>query len=165
MTKAAFGGVFRGGWHLAAMAALALAALLPLAATASSTAELRVTAVVLKIARVQVLSQPPDVKVTETDIARGYVEVPAPMQVAVRSNTARGYLLAFETQSGFLRQAHVRGLSQPIQLGASGGVVQQQATAPGTREARMTLDFRFDLAEGTRPGTYPWPVHLSAEPL
>ena len=134
-------------------------------AQASSSAELRVSAVVRKVTRLQVLSQPAFVQVTEADVARGYVEVPTPMQVAIRSNTAQGYVLAFDSEADFFRQAHVRGLPNAVQVGASGGVVPQPPAGRGMSSVRFDLGFRFDLSQTAKAGVYPWPVHLSAEPL
>jgi len=135
----------------------------PLAQASSS--ELRVSAVVLKVARVQVLSQPASVEITEADVARGYIEVPTPVHVAIRSNTPNGYTLAFDNQADFFRQAHVRGLPTAVQVGASGGVVPQPSAGRAMGNVRLALGFRFDLSQTARAGTYPWPFHLSAEPL
>jgi hypothetical protein len=158
------------GWQravrLARLGVLALAAAGAFGtALANPSGELRVSAVVRKIARLQVLAQPQFVRVTEGDVARGYVEVIAPVQVAVRSNTRDGYMLAFDPRADFFRQAHVRGLDVPLQVGPAGGVIAQRASASPARETVLALGFRFELAPSAREGVYPWPFQLSAEPL
>lgn len=144
---------------------LVAAFIAPLPVQANSSTQLRVSAVVRKVTRLQVLSQPEFVRITETDIARGYVEVATPMQISIRSNTPEGYMLAFDNQSDFFRQAQVRGLPNALQVGASGGVVPQPALGRGMGQITLALAFRFDLSPGARVGTYPWPFQLTAQPL
>src|SRR5659263_307590 len=72
----------------------------PLVASISSDeAKLTVTATVLKRASLQVLAQPASVVVTAADIARGYVDVPSPLQIMVQNNSRDGYMLTFESQA------------------------------------------------------------------
>ena len=64
---------------------------MPLVASISSDkAKLTVSAIILKRASLQVLSQPAFVVVTAADISRGYVESPSPLQVRVQSNSQSG---------------------------------------------------------------------------
>lgn len=144
--------------------ALVLFAGLAATARADSSMELRVTATVMAVTRVQVVSQPAALEITAADVARGYVELPAAVQVVVRNNTGRGYLLVLESQGALFRQAQVHGLAAPVTLGGSGGIVPQPAFHPGSTRSRLALGFRFELPAGTQPGSYPWPLHLSAEP-
>lgn len=146
-------------------AILAAASVIAPLAQANSSAEMHVRAEVRKLTRLQVLSQPSHVQVTDADIARGYVEVPTAMQVSIRSNTLHGYMLAFDNQADFFRQAHVRGLPNAVQVGASGGMVTQPSLGRGMTEVTVALAFRFDLAQSARAGSYPWPFQLTAEPL
>lgn len=92
---------------------------MPLVASISSDeAKLTVSAIVLKRASLQVLSQPASVVVTAADIARGYVEVPSPLQLKVQSNSQGGYMLIFDSQGAFMHQTLVRGLGNDVQLDA-----------------------------------------------
>jgi hypothetical protein len=127
--------------------------------------EMKVTATVRKHASLRVLAQPGAVTVTPSDIARGYVEVVAPMQVAVRSNTQEGYMLVFDSHGDFFRQARVRGLGSEVQMGAGGGHVAQRASGGGMNTATLALAFRFELSQSAKEGIYAWPVHLSVMPL
>ena len=124
-----------------------------------------ITATVQKHASLKVLTQPLSVVVTATDIAKGYVDIPAPASVQVRSNTQDGYLLMFESQGEFMRQTVVRGLANDVQISAGGGGVAQNTAGKGMRQAQFDLGFRFVLAESARQGVYPWPVRLSVMPL
>jgi len=131
----------------------------------SNEAKLQVSATILKYASLQVLAQPASVAVTADDIARGYVDVPMPAQVAVQSNTQGGYMLMFDSQGEFLRQTLVKGLDTDVQLGASGGGVAQRAAGRGMSKAVLALGFRFVLSESAREGVYAWPMRMSVTPL
>ena len=125
--------------------AFALLGLPLIAAADSSGAKLLVSASVIKHASLQVLAQPRSVLVTAADIARGYVDVLSPAQVAVKSNTSSGYLLIFESQGEFLRQTLVKGLGVEVQLGASGGGVTHRPSGRGMSKTVHDLEFRFLL--------------------
>jgi hypothetical protein len=147
-------------------AALLLSALsVPAQAQASAGAEVKVSATVRKHASLEVLAQPGSVQITQMDIARGYVEVPAPVQVAVKSNTQEGYLLVFDNHGDFFRQARVRGLAGDVQVGAGGGQVAQRLAGAGVSRVTLALSFRFELSESAREGVYAWLMQLSAMPL
>ena len=138
----------------------------PLQAVASSGEnKLQVSATILKHASLQVMAQPSSVVVTAADIARGYVDVPSPAQVAVQSNTQGGYVLMFESQGEFLRQTLVKGLGTDVQLSASGGGVAQRGAGRGMSKTLLDLGFRFILSESARQGVYAWPMRLSVTPL
>jgi len=131
----------------------------------SGGAKLTVTATVLKRASLKVLAQPSSVAVTADDIARGYVDMLAPAQVAIKSNTSGGYLLEFASQGDFMRQILVRGLANDVQLSPSGGVVMQASAGSGVTRTTLDLRFRFVLTDAAQAGTYSWPIHLSVTPL
>lgn len=137
---------------------------LPLQAGAGET-RLSVTAGILKHASLKVLAQPGSVVVTAADVARGYVDVPAPAQVAVQNNSLGGYLLSFSSQGDFMRQILVRGLGADVQLSPSGGDVAQGAGGRGMVRTTLNLAFRFVLSDSAKQGVYAWPMQLSVTPL
>ena len=102
---------------------MALLMVAPVAAVASDQAKLTVSATVLKHASLKVLAQPTSVVVTAADIARGYVDVAAPAQIAIKSNSPLGYMLEFANQGDFMRRILVRGLATEVQLSPAGGAV------------------------------------------
>lgn len=130
----------------------------------SGTANVAVTATVLKRANLNVLAQPATVEITAADIARGYVDVPAATRVEIKSNSPQGYMLMFEGNSDFVRQTQVRGMGNAVQFGASGGGIFQRWSGHGVDKAVVELGFRFILAEGVSPGTHAWPMQLSVMP-
>jgi len=134
-------------------------------AAGSNEVKLTVTATVLKRATLKTLAQPSSVVVTAADIARGYVDVPAPAQVAIQNNSTDGYLLEFASQGDFMRQILVKGLSSDVQLSPAGGAVMQSGGRSGVTRTTLALGFRFVLSESAQQGTYPWPMQLSVTPL
>lgn len=152
--------------QLASYAALALglSSASLTASAGSSEMKLTVTASVLKHASLQVLSQPSAVVVTAADIARGYVDVAAPAQVAVKNNSG-GYMLMFSSNGDFMRQILVRGLGTDVQLSPEGGVVTQTSSGRGMTRNTLDLGFRFVLSEAAHEGTYAWPMQMSVTPL
>ena len=159
-------GTRRNNWvRAAALAALTLLCAFGGTAHAQTSAQMQVTAMIRRVANLQVLAQPASVRVTREDIARGWVEAQGPLQVAVRSNTVGGYLLAITTRSQFFRSAQIHGLASPLQVGPEGGAVRQPAAGSGMSAVTLALAVRFDLPPGAAEGEYPWPFQLSVEPL
>lgn len=140
------------------------AALLASAAHAGQS-ELTIRASVPKIVRAEVLSQPGTLTVSEEDVRRGFVEVAAPMHVAVRANTDN-YALVFTGAGDLVKQARMQGLGSTIQFDGTGAMVPQRSS--GRRPSQPLvheLRFRFMLAAHAVPGAHPWPLQVSAMPL
>jgi hypothetical protein len=159
-------GTRRNNWiRTGAWAALLVLCAAAGVAQAQTSAQMQVTAMIRRVANLQVLTQPASVRVTREDVARGFVEAQGPLEVSVRSNTAGGYLLAIATRSQFFRSAQIRGLSAPLQVGPEGGAVRQPAGGSGMSAVTLALAVRFDLPPGAAEGEYPWPFQFSVEPL
>ena len=159
-----------GGWQrfvalLAVAAGLAVPAL-P-APAAESEAALRVSARVMKHLRLKVVAQPATVHVTPADVARGYVEVPARMQLLVETNSDDGYGVALANHlSEAFRDTRVTGLGGSDLRFSTDSIAMRQATlGRGMRRETLDLGFRFELAPGTPSGTYPWPVQVGLLPV
>lgn len=134
-------------------------------AAEAGSGTLAVTATVVKRATLKVLAQPSSVLVTEADLARGYVEVLSPVQVAVQSNSPAGYMLVLAGQGDFVRQVLMSGLDSDVQVGADGGVIPQRSAWRGVLRTTLELKFRFILEKSARRGEHPWPMQLSVTPL
>ncbi len=127
------------------------------------SASLAVTVVVPPRAVLSVESGPSSLKITEEDVARGYVDVPKASRLQIRTNTLSGWLVEFQVEQGPYRSIEVTGLGGPSQVSASGGWIAQPY--PGTtRPVPLELGYRFLLSADARPGVYPWPVALAAMP-
>lgn len=145
------------------MVVATLTTLLPVVAYADSvSARMGVSVQVVARALLTVDSAPSNVTVTAQDVARGYVELEAPIRVQVRSNSQRGYLL---------RVARLNDAFGSINLDFAGGSVR--VTGDESWIARPALSLsdslelrgRVALRSGVEPGQYPLPFELSASPL
>lgn len=151
------------GWRLGLIASLVLAAT-PLAQAGGSAAGvLMVHAVVPRHASIR-FAPPSFITVSESDVARGYVDVESPVDVAVRSNEPRGYALLLQALPGAVRQARVLAPQGSLAVGGAGAIFTRPATGPGTWTDRIQLRFRFELAPDAQPGLHPWPLRVSMLP-
>jgi hypothetical protein len=122
-----------------------------------------VSATVRVSVQLKIVSQMDQLRVTQADIARGYVDVAAGSHINVKSNSREGYVLAFDNLPEQIRSVQVSGLDGLVEIGAEGGsVVQRNA---GLSPVPLQLSYRFKLAENMQPGDYQWPVTLSARPI
>jgi hypothetical protein len=128
----------------------------------STSALMSVRVQVLARTLLNVESQAPSLVLTEADLARGYVEVPAVSRIRVRSNDPNGYLLAFDVTAGPFTAIEVTGLGPAARISANGGWLVRPFA--GTKPVTSELTYRFLLASNVQPGTYAWPVSLSARP-
>ncbi len=132
---------------------------------AAASAKINVTASIQARVTLSVIRRMKELVITDSDVALGYVDVPAASLFEVRNNDPKGYLLVFEILDGppsLLENIQVRGLGSEVQLGAGGGWVPQ----PFTRGVQsIELSYRFLLQKDARPGSYAWPVSLSALPI
>jgi hypothetical protein len=128
----------------------------------STSALMSVRVQVLARTLLNVESQPPSLVLTEADLARGYVEVPAVSRIRVRSNDSNGYLLAFDVTAGPFTAIEVTGLGPAARISVNGGWLVRPFV--GTQPVTSELTYRFLLASNVQPGTYPWPISLSAMP-
>ncbi len=128
----------------------------------SCSAKINVTANVIAVASVKILRQMSQVIVTSADVARGYVEVKSASLIEVKNNSPRGFLLIFQLLDDAFKEVCVYGLENEVQISLGGGWIAQQykkVTVP------IELSFRFMLGENALPGTYAWPLFISAQPL
>ncbi|MRR53678.1 MAG: hypothetical protein EG822_04080 [Deltaproteobacteria bacterium] len=132
------------------------------AATRSASAEVRVSATVLPYTQMNVHNQSSMLIVTETDVSRGYVDVPVGSSIEVKSNSRDGHCLSFESSDELFKQVRIDGLGKPAVLGTGSGIVPFVMEG---KSVRINLSYRFILAENIKPGAYPWPLTVSVIPM
>jgi hypothetical protein len=142
----------------AAIAVLSLT--LASAASAAQSTQMAVSVEVIARTILTVDRQPATVIVTESDIARGYVDVPAAIGFEVRSNARNGFLLRFQPVSGPFSKATLTWDDALVTVGADASWI---ARPYRSGISSGIVDVRLTLASGIAAGTYPWPVALSAE--
>ena len=129
----------------------------------TTSTSIAVGARVNSIATYRTLSEQTQLQITQVDIARGFLELPRATQIEVRSNSRMGYVLNVRPMSALFTRVEVLGFGSDIALDADGGSVVQRWKDPGA--TTVTVGYRFHLSAATVPGTYPWPLHLTVEPL
>ena len=145
---------------VAVAAAFALCAIPnPARGASAGSSTMKVTANVLPYLRLQVLKQVATLNVTPEDIARGYIDVPAATDLIARTNDRNGFSLSFDARSNVFRKAQVTGLGSGVELGPEGGIAHQPFAG---KQMLMRLSYRFFLAPGVAPGSYPWPLQISS---
>lgn len=130
------------------------------AAAGGTQASVQVTATVLKHARINIIAAPATLVISESDVARGYLDVPVPTEILIRSNNPDGYMLQFAADGGLVRRMSIGGLADEIELDGAGTVVVRGQPA-GISTERLTLRFRLLLSQQAHAGTYVWPMRLS----
>lgn len=131
----------------------------------SASAQLRVVVNVPVVLRLHAASAPARLEVTQADIARGFVKVPVPLHLTVYSNSRHGYTLFIAKHAEFVRAAHVVGLGGELTVDGAPASSARQAPGRGLAREDLTLGFHFELAASARPGSYDWPISITAMPL
>jgi hypothetical protein len=126
------------------------------------TTKLTVMARVATFFRMQISHQAAALTLTEVDIERGYVEVPAASDFSVITNALVGFAIDFRPRSDVFRSVLVTGLQNPIEIGAHGGTAMNNV--PHGRTTFHRLGYRFVLRPDLQPGSYPWPLEISVRP-
>ncbi len=113
-------------------------------------------------------SQPAALTLGAIDIERGYVDVATPTEIEVQSNSREGYVLSIVSGLPGVTGLEILGLGSPLGspvtlAGAGGSIIERWSS--DTRRAAVTLRFRLALSPALTPGTYPWPLRLSATAL
>ena len=145
----------------ALVAALAMAmpcASTPAEAAKSVSQSIDFVITIPPVLRLQVLRQPQTIEVTPRDVERGYVEVASASLLQVTANTP--WEVSFQPRGEIARSARVSGLAGDIVVGPGGG--SYAGLRPMRSPTTFDLSYRFDLVPGVGPGTYPWPLAVSA---
>ncbi len=137
---------------------------LPVSAEAAQiSATMPVSATVISNAIIHSEYQAAQLRVTDADVARGYVDFVAASRFSVTTNSRSGYLLEFRPVNNVFESVQVSGLGNPVRLGADGGFIVQHG--PSLSGVMHALNYRFSLRQNTEPGSYPWPLQLTVHPL
>jgi len=152
---------------LTAYALAVTIALSQLVATSAEAAQvstaMAVSVTVVAHAKMQTNFQMTQLKISKSDIARGYVDVPSASRFSVVSNSRSGYLLELDPVGNVFDSVQVNGLGAPVRLGADGGVIVQRGQS--TTNFSHELSYRFALRPDAMAGYYPWPLQLSVHAL
>ena len=132
-----------------------------LEATASPGQEpMKVGAMIMPKVRLEVLQQAREIHISQADIDRGYLDLPAASRFTLRTNCP--YHVEVHLLGELVRLVSVTGLSRNVEVGANG---RQSVPGPITLETVLgVLGYRFELSPGAKPGSYPWPIRMMVQP-
>ncbi len=143
---------------LAASVALAHPGIIaPAVAAQQASQSVRFVIKVPPMVRLQVRRQPATLDLAAADIARGWIEVPAAALLEVQTNTP--WEVNFHAAPAVVRNATVKGLLEDVSVGPEGGSVANLVAV--RQPVSYELSYRLELA----PGSYPWPVSVSAHAI
>lgn len=140
-----------------------LASTVPLAQAGQRNATVGVSVSVVAHARLTTEHQTTHLQITQADVERGFVEVPAASQFTVVTNSRVGYVLEFFPVGRLFDSVQVQGLGQEVQLGVDGGAIVRRGPLRG--QPTHELSFRFQLHPQAVAGKHPWPLRLSVRAL
>lgn len=149
-----------------ALSAVLLFAALPHASDAmagQASAQLTVSVTVLPHVKLDVQNQAMELKISQSDIKRGYIDVPAGSRFSVHTNSREGFILDFHVLADLFQSVQIHGLDSDVNFGVDGGAVTQRLS--GQKTQKVELGYRFNLASDMQPGLYPWPLMVSARVL
>lgn len=162
----------RGSWARRGWAAAALVAASPFAHAASDAATgagaMRASAAldfaidIPHVMQLKVLGQPAALQVTAEDIARGSVTVSG-AQLDLLVNERDGYVIRAQLANPIFTAARVLGLPGALVAGDGATTLRMASMVGRPRPAPTPVSYELQLAPGTVPGQYSWPVALSLE--
>ena len=128
----------------------------------SASAPMQVSVNVIARAILTVDSTPGAVEVTGADIARGYVDVSAPVVIRVRTNRRAGYMLQAEQQSSDFKVVELSfGDSSMTVAGNETWISRPYVQGNDV----IAMHMRVHLDANAQAGSYSLPISFSARPL
>ena len=127
----------------------------------SISREMGVSARVLGRTLLTMSERPTAITVTADDVRRGYLDLPRAVAFQIRSNGREGYLVRFDALPEPFSRAHVRWQQVHVVVGPSH---EAWVAQPYSRESlAVTADVRLEMSPSTVPGTYSWPLAITAD--
>ena len=138
---------------------LLLAATSTDAVAGSNRANLQAHVNVSTVFNATLVSQAHMINITAADIARGYVDIDQATVLNVQTNSRDGYYLNFEAGNHPFSEIWVMDQSRTTLLSNGNGYIHQDNTS--SKETKR-LSYRFILPKLLPPGSYDWPLIVSA---
>ena len=154
-------------YALAAVLGLAVAASAnadagkPVDRKASASIDLRV--VIPTVLRVSTVSQASTVRIDESHVAQGYVDLDQATMLQLASNSRRGMDIGIALDGQLVSRAVVRMLGVEIEV--EGGHSTSRIASQAVVDQPVGVSYRLYLNARAEPGTYRWPVSLMFSPV
>ena len=134
-------------------------ALAPNASAANSHAGMQARVQVNAVLKADLIAQTHSIEITAADIAKGYVDVEQATILDVYSNNRDGYFLSFEAEYHPFSEIWVMDNNRTTLLPNGSGYVHQSNSS---NQETKRLSYRFILPQLLTPGSYDWPLLVSA---
>jgi hypothetical protein len=106
-----------------------------------------------------VLYQTPELVITQADILQGYVEIKSASHIEIRSNVF--FFLRFSGLGEPFEEVFIRGFGKELLINKG----ESSFFLPDVRGfATFELSYKFSLSGNAQPGTYAWPIKITAHP-
>ena len=106
-----------------------------------------------------VLYQAPELVITHADILQGYVEIKSASRIEIRSNVF--FFLRFNGLGEPFEEVFIQGFGKELLINKG----ESSFFLPDVRGfATFELSYKFSLSGNAQPGTYAWPIKITAHP-
>jgi hypothetical protein len=148
---------------LTLLAILITAYLSGLSFAGSGKATIMVSATVVARISQSIIHQEPAINVTESDLKKGFIEIPSATILQIKTNARNGYALFFEGSNELFKEIMVMDRGRTVTLSSQGGFVHQPYS--GSNIEVKDLSYKLQLKENIQPGSYPFPFRVKASLL
>ena len=150
------------GWSLLSLAYLGmLTGSMPAAAQKKAQAQLQVTATILTMIKVKVVSQPGQINIEQKHIAQGYIDIEDASVLLITSNSPDGFMMSLSHDPAMVSSVSAR-LSQGGNTAEGESMISVHTQQ--VRDEPMRVSYRLHLNPQAHVGSQPWPVALSFTP-
>ena len=105
------------------------------------------------------LYQTPELVITQADILQGYVEIKSASRIEIRSNVF--FFLRFNGLGEPFEEVFIQGFGKELLINKR----ESSFFLPDVRGfATFELSYKFFLSGNAQPGTYAWPIKITAHP-
>lgn len=128
----------------------------------TTNSNLKIDATAVASLTYKIISNPITVEITRSDLKNGFEVVTEGTKISVSTNNPGGYSISLKAADvKFFSSVKVttkQGRTVTIAHGKSADI---HIPGPINGTDIQTLSYRFNLSDGAKPGTYPWPITIS----
>ena len=128
----------------------------------NAAAHLNFRIVIPAIVRVKALSQPVNIKIEQTHIDRGYIDLDAASSLQLTSNSRRGYMLSANFNAELLEKIEVKLPHKTLHANERSS--NMHVESPILIDEVVGVSYRLYLKPHVQAGEYQWPVALTFMP-
>src|SRR4030042_5148665 len=105
----------------------------------------------------KVVHQTSELVITQADIIRGYIDIPAGANIEIQNNNLGGYMIFFKGIYTPFKEVLVKGLGGEVKINSNSGWITQPYN--GRDPVMVELSYRFIFSENAKPAKKAWPLN------